>query len=421
MTHFSHLTDIKIKSLKAQAKPYKVFDGQGLYLEVTPAGGKKWRLRYLFEGKDKRITLGNYPVVGLKEAREKAFEQRKVLDQGKDPLGERQREAQERAQAKTFLEAGSAWEASFLDHLAPNTKKKKKGLLANYVYPLIGKIPLIDLTPFFLLNKVIKPLETEKKLETAHRVKMLCSQIFRFAVANGWAERDITYELRGAIPQPKVQHRATIIDPPKIGHLLVDIYDYHGQTSVAYALRLLPLLFVRPGELRHAEWTEINFEEAIWRIPGEKMKMGTPHIVPLARQALEIIRELKEVNEESRYLFPGQRSNQRPISDVAMIAALRYLGYTKEQISPHGFRAMASTLLNEQGYNRDWIERQLAHSERDGVRAAYNYAEYLPERRKMMQDWADYLEGLRADGLARELRCLKFNINRSILIDYYVH
>lgn len=395
MTQVNHLTDIAIKNLKPKDKPYKVYDGQALYLEVTPAGGKKWRFRYYFEGKDKRITIGSYPLVGLKEARERAMTQRKLLDQGKDPLGERQREAEERAQAKTFYEAGQAWEESFLAHLAPATKRKKTGLLTNYVYPLIGKMPLMDIKPFFLLNKVIKPLETEKKLETAHRVKMLCSQIFRYAVAHGWAERDITYELRGAIPQPKVQHRATILEPAKIGRLLRDIDNYHGQTSVKYALRLLPLLFVRPGELRHAEWLEINFKEAVWRIPGEKMKMGTPHIVPLARQALEIIRELKEVCEESKYLFPGQRSNQSPISDAAMTVALRRMGYSKEQLTPHGFRSMASTLLNEQGYNRDWIERQLAHSERDGVRAAYNYAEYLPERKKMMQDWADYLEGLK--------------------------
>ncbi len=395
MTHYNKLTDAKIKALKPQLKPYKAFDGQGLFLEVTPSGGKKWRLRYIFEGNDKRITIGTYPVVGLKEARERSIDLRRLLDKGIDPLVERHNEKLAKKQAKTFQEVGQAWEEAFLERIAPATRRKKTGLLTNYIYPIIGNMPLTELTPYLLLNKVFKPLEFERKLETAHRVKMMCSQIFRYAIAHGWMERDPTQELKGAMPQPKVTHRATILEPAKIGRLLKDIDNYSGQVSVTYALKLLPLLFVRPGELRHAMWSEIDFEQAMWRIPAEKMKMRTPHLVPLSRQAMALIQELQKIHGQYEYLFPGQRSNQRPISDAAMIAALRYLGYSKEQITPHGFRSMASTLLNEKGYNADWIERQLAHTERDGVRAAYNYAEYMPERIKMMQDWADYLDGLK--------------------------
>jgi len=229
---------------------------------------------------------------------------------------------------------------------------------------------------------------------------MLCGQILRFGVASGLAERDPTQDLRGAMPPVVSTHRATILEPARIGRLLREIDLYSGFIVVRQALRLAPLLFVRPGELRQAEWAEINWEESLWRLPAEKMKKvrgaGSPHLVPLARQTLEILRELQTITGFGRWLFPGQRSHDKPISDMAVNVALRTLGYGKEDICGHGFRAMASTTLNEQGYNRDWIERQLAHTERDAVRAAYNYAEYLPERRKMMQDWADYLDSLRA-------------------------
>ncbi len=394
MTHFAKLSDVKIKSLKPLDKPYKAFDGQGLFLEVMPNGNKKWRFRYLYQGQDKRITLGTYPTMGLKEARTAAEDNRRLLAEKKDPLKERHTVIALPEKPLTFLDVAKDWEGQFLDELETATIKKKKIQLNGHVYPILGDLPITDITPVDILERLLRPIQAKGMLETAHRVKLLCSQIFRFAVAIGKIDRDPTHDLRGAMPSPKVKHRSTILDPAQISRLLNDLHTYNGHIVVQHALKLQPLVFVRPGELRHAEWTEIDWEEAQWRIPAHKMKMKAPHIVPLASQALCIIESLHEVTGNHKYLFPGQRGIDRPMSDAAVNAALRYLGYTGDVITGHGFRAMASTILNEKGYNRDWIERQLAHSERDGIRAAYNYAEYLPERRKMMQDWADYLYSL---------------------------
>lgn len=238
-------------------------------------------------------------------------------------------------------------------------------------------------------------MEKRGTIETAHRIKILLGQICRYAIACGFLDRDPTQDLKNALTPVVVTHRASIIEEKALGRLLSAIDNYSGHIVTNCALRLLPLVFVRPGELRHAEWAEINWDESIWRIPEHKMKMRKIHLVPLARQSLKILHELKKWTGHLRWLFPGQRSQDRPLSDAALTAALRYLGYAKEEVSAHGFRSTASTILNEQGYNWDWIERQLAHAESNSVRAAYNYAEYLPERRKMMQQWADYLDSLR--------------------------
>ena len=396
MTHFAKLSDVKIKALKSADKPYKAFDGQGLFLEVMPNGHKKWRFRYLHQGQDKRITLGTYPTMGLKEARSAAEDNRRLLAAKKDPLQERHAEAvAEPVEAPlTFMDVARDWEDQFLDEMHAATIKKKKMQLNCHVYPVLGDLPIKEIGPMDILERVLRPIQAKGMLETAHRAKLLCSQIFRFAVATGKVDRDPTHDLRGAMPSPKVKHRSTILDPTQIAKLLRDIHNYNGHIVVQHALKLQPLVFVRPGELRHAEWAEIDWQEAQWRIPDHKMKMRVTHIVPLATQALAILESLHEYTGNHKYLFPGQRGVGRPMSDAAINAALRYLGYSGDAITGHGFRAMASTILNEKGYNRDWIERQLAHSERDGIRAAYNYAEYLPERRKMMQDWADYLYGL---------------------------
>lgn len=392
----SALTDVKVKNLQPKDKLYRIFDGHGygLYLEVLPNGSKKWRLKYRNEGRYKCITLGTYPETGLKEARSKAVDQKRLLESGKDPLTERHRE---RPTLFTFAHLTQDWQKRFFSSWDEKTQKKKLIHLTNYVLPALGRLPVNEITPAVILNKLLRPIEERGRIETAHRTKMMCSQIFRYGVATGQAERDPTQDLRGALTPVNASRRATIIDPDRIGELLNAIDLYNGFVVVRYALKLAPLLFVRPGELRQAEWTEINWDEALWRIPAEKMKkvkVGIPHFVPLARQAIEMLRELQSVTGENKWVFPGQRANGRSMSDMAMNVALRTLGYSKEDICAHGFRSMASTILNEQGYNRDWIERQLAHTERDGVRAAYNYAEYLPERRKMMQDWADYLDGL---------------------------
>jgi len=393
------LTEIKIKNLAKKEKAYKVFDGQGLYLEVMPNGSKKWRLKYRLKGVEKRISLGGYPEVSLKDARLSIAEVKKALRDGKDPVAERRGSAEEGLAAlpsPSFAQVTEDWLKRFSPHWAPKTVKKKLEHLRNHILPATGERPIAEITPSEFLAKVLRPIESRGTLETAHRAKMLSGQVFRFAVASGIINADPTQTLKGALPPAAIKHRASITDPARITKLLRDLDNYDGHIVVRYALKLTPLLFVRPGELRHAEWPEINLEEAIWRIPAEKMKMKTPHLVPLATQAVTLLAELREYTGANKWVFPGLRAGDRPMSDAAVNAALRYLGYEKEEISAHGFRSMASTLLNEQGYNRDWIERQLAHSERDGVRAAYNYAEYLPERRKMMQDWADYLDGLRA-------------------------
>lgn len=387
------LTDAKIKNLAPKEKPYKVFDGRGLYLEVYPHGSKMWRVKYRFEGKDRRVSLGAYPEVGLREARDKAAEVRLKLRDGNDPAASIKRVEEEKT---TFQEVVDDWAGRFLvlSQTAPATIKRKRIFLDKHILPTLGPMPMREIDPPVIL-KLMRKIEAQGHLETAHRVKMICSQIFRFGVAGGQVDRDPTQDLRGAVPPPKVKHRASIIDPAKIAKLLKDVWNYGGHAVVCHALKILPYVFVRPGELRHACWDEIDWPEKLWRIPAEKMKMKTPHLVPLSSQVIEILENLKKHTGRHHFLFPGHRNYDRPMSDMAVNAALRYLGYSSEEITGHGFRSMASTILNEQGYNRDWIERQLAHTERDGVRAAYNYAEYLPERRKMMQAWADYLDLLR--------------------------
>jgi integrase len=243
---------------------------------------------------------------------------------------------------------------------------------------------------------VLRRIEAKGTLETAHRTKQNCGQVFRYAVATGRAERDPTGELRGALPPASGKRMATITDPKGVGGLLRSIDSYQGGIVIRSALQFAPLVFVRPGELRHAEWMEIDFETAEWRIPAAKMKSGTMHIVPLSRQALAVLREIQPLTAQGKYVFPSPRSGTRPMSNNAVLSALRRMGYTREEMTGHGFRSMASTLLNEQGWNRDAIERQLTHAERNNVRAAYNYAEFMPEREKMMQAWADYLERLKA-------------------------
>ena len=387
------LTDMKIKALVPREKSFKAFDGHGLYLEVYPTGSKIWRIRYSYQGKERRISLGAYPGVGLKDARIKASEVKAMLRDGLNPAGPAKSNL---AEGPTFAEVVEDWAGRFLveTQASPKTIIKKRIFLDKHILPKIGHLPIKDIEPPVILNEVMRPVEARGNLETTHRIKSICSQVFRFAVATGWAKRDPTQDLKGAVPPPKVKHRSTIIDPERIALLLRDIDNYSGHAITRYALALLPLVFLRPGELRHGEWSEIDWDNKVWRIPEHRMKMRVTHIVPLSRQALDILTRLKTLTGRQKFLFPGQRGNDRPMSDMAINAALRYLGYSGDDITGHGFRSMASTILNEQGYNRDWIERQLAHSERDGIRAAYNYAESLPERRKMMQDWADYLYGL---------------------------
>ncbi len=390
------LTEIAVRKAKSGAKPARLFDGGGLYLEIAPSGGKWWRLKYRFAEKEKRLSLGVYPEVSLKAARAKRDDARRLLASGIDPSEQRQQSKSalvERA-VKSFEAIAHEWFAKFSENWVDTHSSKIIRRLERDVFPWLGARPIDSITAVELLT-ALRRIESRGALETAHRAMQNCGQVFRYAVATGRAERDPTADLHGALPPVKEKHHASIRDPKAIGALLRAIDGYEGSLVTKCALRLAPLLFVRPGELRKAEWTEFSLDAAEWRIPAARMKMREQHIVPLSTQAVAILRELHALTGARRYVFPGARTNGRPMSENTVNAGLRRLGYAKDEMTGHGFRSIASTLLNEQGWHRDAIERQLAHAERDNVRAAYNFAEHLPERRKMMQAWSDYLDGLK--------------------------
>ena len=393
------LTDRAIVNLKATGKIHKHFDGGGLYVHVSPTGGKLWRLFYRFNGKTKLVSFGSSPAVSLKAAREHRDRAKELLAQGIDP-GEYKKEARQNEAAlfeNTFDAVAHEWFMKLQTRCTPGYAKIVKSRMERHLFPAIGKRPIAEIKPLELLT-ALRPVEAQGALETVHRLLQICGSVFRYAVATGKVERAITSDLRGALTPRKVRHHSTITEPRKVGALLRAIDSYQGQFTVACALKLAPLVFVRPSELRCAEWGEFNFDAAEWRIPAERMKMRVQHIVPLAKQTLDILNALRPVTGTGKYLFPSMRTQDRPISNNTINAALRRLGYDKDEMTGHGFRSMASTLLNEQGWNRDAIERQLAHGERNGVRAAYNFAEFLPERRKMMRAWANYLDKLRTQG-----------------------
>ncbi|TJY55800.1 DUF4102 domain-containing protein [Sinimarinibacterium sp. CAU 1509] len=391
------LTDTAIRKAKPRAKPWKLTDGGGLYVHVMPNGSKLWRYKYRFRGGENTHSLGAYPAVGLKRAREGHAEARRLLAEGIDPNAHRTlaKASVAASTENSFQSVAIEWLAKFRPTWTSGHADKIQRRLERDVFPWIGTRPIAEITAPELLT-VLQRIEGRGRLETAHRAGQNCAQVFRYAISTGRAERNPVADLRGAIPPTRQKHHASITDPREIGALLRDLHAYKGSFITACALQIAPLLFVRPGELRHAEWSEVNLDTAEWRIPAEKMKARALHIVPLSTQAIEILRELSAFTGTGRYVFPGVRSHQRPMSENTVLAALRRMGYTSEQMTGHGFRSMASTLLNEQGWHRDAIERQLAHSERDKVRGAYNYAEHLPERRKMMQAWADYLDQLRS-------------------------
>jgi integrase len=389
------LTHVGIRNAKPREKAYKLTDEKGLFLFVTPSGGKYWRFKYRFGGKEKKLAFGVYPEVSLAEAREKRDQARKLLANDVDPAVVKQatKNAIVQATENSFQLVALEWYAKFSAKWVASHGDRTLRRLEKDVFPWIGNRPICEIKAPELLT-VLRRIENRGAIETAHRIHQICGQIFRYAIATGKAERDISNDLRGALPPTRKRHHATIVDPKKIAELLKAIQSYEGYFVTKCALQLAPLFFVRPGELRKAEWSEFNFETAEWRIPAEKMKMRATHIVPLSTQAISILQELETLTGNSPYVFPSIRTLRRPMSDNTVLGALRRLGYSKDEMTGHGFRSMASTLLNEQGWNRDAIERQLAHAERNNIRAAYNYAEYLSERRKMMQHWADYLETL---------------------------
>jgi len=372
-------------------------DDKGLFLLVKANGAKLWRVRYRFAGREQMLALGAYPGVSLKEARAKRDEIRRQVAAGIDPSAARKANKAAQAGEGSFDALALEWHRHFSAHLTPSHAARIYRRLEADLLPWIGKRAVSDLTAPELLA-CLRRIQARGALETAHRALQTLSQIFRYAVATGRAVRNPAADLRGALPPAKARHFPTITDPKTIGALLRDLDGYQGAFVTRCALQLAPLLFVRPGELRQAEWREFDLDAAEWRIPGHKMKMRLEHIVPLSHQAVTILEALRPLTGRGRYLFPGLRSAERPMSENTVNAALRRLGYSRATFTGHGFRSMASTLLNEMGWHRDAIERQLAHAETDSVRAAYNRAEYLPERQKMMQAWADYLEGLKQGG-----------------------
>lgn len=390
------LSDTAIRHAKPKGKPYKLSDGRGLYLLVKPAG-KYFRFDYRFQGKRKTLALGVYPDVSLAQARDRLNETRRLIADGIDPGEQRKAaKAMETCLAtNNFETVARDWFEKKHDEWVESHAVTVITRLENNVFPLIGCRPVNEITAPELLG-VLRIMEARGAKELARRVKQVCGQVFRFAIACGLAERDPSADLRGALASPKKKPMATITDPRQVGALLRAISGYQGHIATRCALRFAPLVFVRPGELRHAEWTEFDIDLAEWKIPAEKMKMKRPHIVPLSRQAVAVLRDIAPVTGRGRYVFPSLRTGDRPMSENTVLAALRRLGYSKEEMTGHGFRAMASTLLYEKGWSSDVIERQLAHIEKNSVKAAYNYAQHLPERREMMQVWADYLDALEA-------------------------
>jgi integrase len=390
------LTDTQIRKAKPTEKTQRLFDGGGLYLEISPKGGKWWRLKYRFGGKEKRLSLGVYPDISLKEARERRDDARKLLANEIDPSENRKavKAAKVERAGNSFEVVAREWYAKHSPNWSANHGDRIIRRLERDIFPWLGGKPIAEISAPQLLE-AIRRIEQRGALETAHRALGNCGQVFRYAVATGRAERDPSGDLRGALPPVKGTHFASVTDPTKVAGVLRALDSYEGTLTVRCALRLAPLVFVRPGELRHAKWADIDLEAAEWRYTVTKT--DTQHIVPLSRQAIEILTELHPLTGRGHYVFPGARSAARPMSDNAILAAMRRMGIGKDEMSGHGFRAMARTILDEVlGFRPDYIEHQLAHAVRDPNGRAYNRTAHLPERRKMMQDWADYLDKLKA-------------------------
>jgi integrase len=390
------LTNATIRNAKPGKKPLKLFDERGLYLEVSPAGGKWWRLKYRFGGKEKRLSVGVYPDVALKDARDRRDTLRKLLSDGIDPSENRKatKSAQAERASNSFEVIAREWFAKYGPTWAANHGDRLLRRFERDIFPWIGGRPISEVTTSELLT-VMRRIESRGALDTAHRALGNCGQVFRYAVASGRCERDPSGDLRGALSPVRGKHFAATTEPKKLAGILRAMDGYEGMLTVQSALRLAPLVFVRPGELRMAEWKDMDLDAAEWRYVVTKT--NTPHIVPLSRQAVEILRELRPLTGNGRFVFPGARTTSRPMSDNTILAAMRRMGIGKEEMSGHGFRAVARTILDEVLMVRpDYIEHQLAHTVRDPNGRAYNRTAHLPQRRKMMQQWADYLDKLKA-------------------------
>ncbi|WDF73605.1 tyrosine-type recombinase/integrase [Novosphingobium sp. KACC 22771] len=394
------LTDTAIRNAKPKDKPYKVSDSQGLYLLVNPRGSKLWRVKYRIDGVERKLAIGPYPEITLAEARAARDAARRQVAHAIDP---------NYAKRQARIEATMRTETTFLkvaeeliakrekEGVSPRTLEKYRWVL-NLFSTEFRRRPVSEINPAELLYE-LKHQERREKFETAKRMRSFASRVFRYGAATARAERDPAQMLLGALIQPKVKHFAAITEVAEFGALLRAIEDYSGDPAVMYALKLTPHVFQRPGELRQMEWAEVNFDKAVWTLPASKMKMRHPHAVPLSRQALAILEAMQGLTGKGKYVFPSVRTRTRPISENTITAALRRMGYTKDQMTAHGFRTSASSLLNESGkWNPDAIERALAHMVSGEIRRIYNQSAYWTERVAMAQWWSDYLDELREGG-----------------------
>ncbi len=394
------LSDASIRSAKVGEKPYKLHDGGGLLLIVRPSGGKLWRLKYRYLGKEQQLTIGSYPQVSLKDARERRDEARKAIAAGINPAFEKKRAAiaAKVSAANTFKAiADELIEKREREGLNQTTIAKSRWLLSK-LGTALGDRPIAEIEAYELLD-ALKRVEKAGRHETAVRMLSFSGRVFRYAISTTRAKRDVAADLKGALIAPTVKHHAAILDPQELGGLLRAIDGYQGQPATIWALKLAPHVFTRPGELRQAEWVEFDLEAAVWRIPAIRMKMKREHAAPLSRQAVEILKEAQAITGGRRFVFPSVRTNTRPMSENTMNGGLRRLGYSGAEMTSHGFRSTASTLLNETGkWSPDAIEKALAHSDKDTVRAAYHRGTHWQERVKMAQWWSNYLDKLRDGG-----------------------
>jgi len=390
------LTNVLIRNAKPKDKLYRIADGKGLNLEVPPDGAKRWRFRYRFGGKQKMISLGTYPEVSLKTARERLDAARKSLADGVDPSQIRKAEKAARSEIENTFEAvAREWIEQRSTFWAERHTAEVSRKLEYDAYPTIGARPVSEIDAPEILA-LLRRIENRGARETAHRVREHIGQVIRYAVATGRAKRDPTGDLRGALAPVKPRNFAALTGAEDFANLLRGIDNYSGSSVVRCALRLAPLVATRPGELRRAEWVEVNLEQAEWRIPAAKTKQRRPHIVPLSRQAAGVLEEIRPLTGNSRYVFPSNRSFVKPMSENTLNAAMRSMGFTKTEMTAHGFRSVFSTTLHELGWPSHLIEKQLGHVERNRVKAAYDHSAHLKERREMMQSWADHLDSLKS-------------------------
>jgi integrase len=393
------LTDTEIRRSRFADKTYKLFDSGGLHLLVTPSGGRLWRWKYRFEGKEKQIAIGRYPEVTLSEARERHLAARKQLANGVDPLAERKAEktALKMSTEHTFEKVASAWLEHWAGNKSPRHVETTRNRLKVNVYPVLGDLPMDNIEPMKIVA-LAKGIESRGASDMAKRILQVVGMVFRYAVAHGIARRNPVAEIRPSdILKPTRKVNMARINVKELPALLRAIELYEGRQLTRLAIKLMELTFVRTSELIGARWEEFDLEAKRWQIPASRMKMKTPHIVPLADQAIDVLNLLRGISGKSELLFPGEQDRRKTMSNMTILKALERMGY-KGRMTGHGFRGLASTILHEQGYNHDHIEIQLAHAPRNAVSAAYNHAQYLEPRTEMMQDWADFLEKTQRQG-----------------------